>query len=135
MAPAAIDTQQMFDPYQRRPGGITESRSAGIGPHLRRNTQTALPIVRSAQEICSKERFSGLSSCSCCSAHCSNKGGYSSRFFYISGEVFKPVQGSHFDLDMLTMFFHDRQIEQNCIECVAAWMLDTRFENRRDTTS
>jgi len=31
--------------------------------------------------------------------------------FHISGEVFKPAQGSHFDLHMLAMFFHDRQIE------------------------
>jgi hypothetical protein len=32
--------------------------------------------------------------------------------FKISREVFKPAQGSHIDLHMLAMFFHDRQIEE-----------------------
>ena len=38
--------------------------------------------------------------------------------FQISGEVLKPAQGSHIDLRMLAMFFHDRQIEQNSVERV-----------------
>ncbi len=36
----------------------------------------------------------------------------------ISGEVFKPAQGSCLDLHMLAKFFHDRQIEQNLVDCV-----------------
>ena len=31
---------------------------------------------------------------------------------HISGEVFRPAQGSHIDLHMLPMFFHERQIER-----------------------
>jgi hypothetical protein len=38
--------------------------------------------------------------------------------FHISGEVFKSAQGSHIDLHMLAVFFHDRQIEQNLVEHV-----------------
>jgi hypothetical protein len=38
--------------------------------------------------------------------------------FQISGEVFKPTQGSHIDLHMLAMVFHDRQIEENLVERV-----------------
>jgi hypothetical protein len=41
---------------------------------------------------------------------------YSKPLFHISGEVFKPAQGSHIDLHMLAMFFHDRHIERNLVK-------------------
>jgi hypothetical protein len=44
--------------------------------------------------------------------------------FHISGKVFEPAQGSNIDLHMLTVFFHDRQIEQELVERIRTIHVD-----------
>jgi len=44
--------------------------------------------------------------------------------FHINGEVFKPAQRSDIDLHVLAMLFHDRQIEQDLVECVRTIHID-----------
>ena len=51
--------------------------------------------------------------------------------FHIRGEVFKPAQGSHIDLHMLAMFFHDRQIERNLVERVRTIYIDDNHHTPR----
>ena len=54
--------------------------------------------------------------------------------FHISGEVFIPAQGSHIDLHMLAMFFHDRQIEQNLVERIRTVHIDDSHHTPRAHT-
>jgi hypothetical protein len=44
--------------------------------------------------------------------------------FHISGEVFKPAQGSHIDVHMLAVFLHERQIEQHLVNRVRTIHID-----------
>jgi hypothetical protein len=54
---------------------------------------------------------------------------------HISGEVFKPAQGSYIDLHVLAMFFHDdRQIEQHLVDRVRTIHIDDSYHTPRAHT-
>src|SRR6185312_12271554 len=53
---------------------------------------------------------------------------------HISGEVFKPAQGSYIDLHVLAMFFHDRQIEEHLVDRIRTIHIDDSYHTPRAHT-